>query len=149
MPTYTCTAARGLLNAAQKSAIAAAITGAHAEVTGAPAYFAQVIFQDVNEGDHFIGGQPLGHDHIFVHGCIRGGRSGADRRALIKRLVEVVAVAAGAETFSVWVYLLELPPAAMAEFGHILPEPGDEGVWSESLPLQDRARMQAISGKVP
>jgi phenylpyruvate tautomerase PptA (4-oxalocrotonate tautomerase family) len=59
MPTYTWAAARGLLSAAQKSAIAAAITAAHAEITGASAYFAQVIFRDVNEGGHFIGGRPL------------------------------------------------------------------------------------------
>ncbi len=144
MPTYTCTAAEGLLNAGQKAAIAAAVTKAHAEVTGAPPYFAQVIFNAVTTGDHFIGGKPLGHDHIFVYGRIRGGRSTVDRKALMKRLVADVAAAAGAESFSVWVYLLELPAAAMAEFGHILPEAGDEAVWSENLPDADRARMQAI-----
>ena len=68
---------------------------------------------------------------------------------MIKWLVEVVAVAAGAETFSVWVYLLELPPAAMAELGHILPEPGDERAWAETLPAEDRVRMQGTPGKVP
>ena len=145
MPTYTCTAARRLLNAGRKSAIAAAVTKAHAEITGAPVYFAQVIFQEVTEGDHFIGGRPLGHDHIFVHGSIRGGRSAVDREALMKRLVSDVAAAAETETFAVWVYLLELPPAAMAEFGHILPEPGDELVWAEALPAKDRARMQVVS----
>ena len=64
MPTYTCTPARGLSNAGQKSAVAAGITGA-------PACIVQVIFQDVNEGDHFVGGLPLGHDHIFVYACFR------------------------------------------------------------------------------
>jgi len=146
MPTYTCTATRGLLNAGRKNAIAAAVTKAHAEITGAPAYFAQVIFQEVSEGDHFIGGRPLGHDHVFIHGSIRSGRRAADRETLMKRLVNDVATAAGVETFSVWVYLQELPPAAMAEFGHILPEPGNETVWAEALPADDRARMQSISG---
>lgn len=145
MPSYTCTAARGLLNAGQKSAIATAITRAHAEVTGAPAYFAQVIFQEVPEGNQFIGGRPLGHDHVFVHGSIRGGRSAVDREALMKRLVEDVATTAGVETFAVWVYLLELPPAAMAEFGYILPEPGAQQAWIEALPAEYRARIQANS----
>jgi phenylpyruvate tautomerase PptA (4-oxalocrotonate tautomerase family) len=149
MPTYTCTTARGLLSAGQKSAIAAAVTEAHGEITGAPAYFAEVIFQEVNEGDHFIGGRPLGHDHIFVYGQIRAGRSGAVRKALMKRLVEDVAVAAGVETYSVWVYLQELPPAAMAEFGHILPDAGDEQLWAEALPAEDRVRMLAISRPDP
>jgi phenylpyruvate tautomerase PptA (4-oxalocrotonate tautomerase family) len=145
MPTYTCTTSRGLLSAGQKSAIAAAVTETHGEITGAPAYFAQVIFQEVNEGDHFIGGRPLGHDHIFVYGQIRSGRSVAVRTALMKRLVEDVAVMAKVEAFSVWVYLLELSPAAMAEFGHILPEAGDEQLWTEALPAEDRVRMLAIS----
>ncbi len=144
MPTYTCTAAAGLLDRERKSAIAQAITVAHAEITGAPAYFAQVIFEDIAEGDHFIGGAPLAHDHIFVDGRIRAGRSAVDRKALMKHLVEDVAQAAGLPAFSIWVYLLELPPAAMAEFGHILPEPGDEAEWSQNLPVEDRERMHAI-----
>jgi phenylpyruvate tautomerase PptA (4-oxalocrotonate tautomerase family) len=150
MPTYTCAAAAGLLDSERKRAIARAITTAHAEITGAPAYFAQVIFEDVAEGDHFIGGAPLAHDHLFVHGCIRAGRSAGDRNALMMRLVADVASAANLPAFAVWVYLLELPPAAMAEFGHILPKPGDEAEWSRNLPAQDRERMQAIvSGSGP
>lgn len=144
MPTYTCTTAEGRLTAEQKAAVAAAVTAAHAEITGAPPYFAQVIFNTVAAGDHFMGGKPLGHDSIFVYGRIRGGRSAVDRKALMKRLVRDVAQAADADTFSIWVYLLELPPAAMAEFGHILPEAGDEPVWAEALPAEDRDRMNAI-----
>ncbi|MEM6491790.1 MAG: tautomerase family protein, partial [Pseudomonadota bacterium] len=86
MPTYTCTAAAGLLNADRKAAVARAITLAHAEVTGAPQHFAQVIFDDVPPGDHFVGGVPLNHDHVFVYGRIRAGRSAVDRKMLITRL---------------------------------------------------------------
>ena len=145
MPTYSCISANALLNAAQKKAIAVAITKAHAEVTGAPPYFAQVVFSQINEGDHFVGGNALRHDHVFVYGSIRAGRSAADRETLMKRLVNDVAAAAGVQTFSVWVYLTELPPAAMAEFGHILPQPGGEAAWAESLPVEERTRMQALS----
>ena len=145
MPTYSCICAKDLLTAPQKSAIAAVITSAHVDVTGAPPYFAQVVFHHVNEGDHFIGGKVLGHDHLFVYGSIRIGRSDGVREGLIKRLVKDVAAAAGVATFGVWVYLAELPPAAMAEFGHILPEPGGEEAWSESLPADERVRMQALS----
>ena len=146
MPTYTCIVAKGLLRDDQKRSVAAAITNAHSGVTGAPAFFAQVIFQEVPEGNHFIGGEPLGHDHIFVHGTIRGGRSADDRKALINRLLDDVARAAGVESFSVWVYLSELPPAAMAEFGHVLPQPGEEQTWIDSLSEEDRVRMQGMGG---
>jgi phenylpyruvate tautomerase PptA (4-oxalocrotonate tautomerase family) len=150
MPTYTCAAAPGLLDPERRGAIARAVTAAHAEITGAPAYFAQVIFEGVAEGDHFIGGAPLAHDHLFVYGRIRAGRSAEVRNALMKRLVADVAKAANLPAFAIWVYLQELPPAAMAEFGHILPEPGDEAEWSRNLPAQDLERMQAIlSGPGP
>jgi phenylpyruvate tautomerase PptA (4-oxalocrotonate tautomerase family) len=144
MPTYTCTAASGLLDAQRKGAIARAVTLAHCEITGAPAHFAQVIFTDVAEGDHFVGGAPLAHDHVFVHGRIRAGRSAGIRETLIRRLAADVAAAAGVDAFSVWVYLLELPAEAMIEFGHVLPEAGEEPAWSESLPVDDWARMQEI-----
>ncbi len=144
MPTYTCTAAEGLLNENHKSRIAMTITTAHADVKGAPAYFAQVIFQKVPPGDHFIGGRPLAHDHVFVYGRIRGGRSAVDRKALIHRITDEVARIAGLPDFSVWTYLLELPAAAMVEFGRVLPEPGDEPSWNEALPPEDLDRMTAI-----
>lgn len=147
MPTYTCTAAAGLLDAARKAALARAVTLAHCEVTGAPTHFAQVVFQDVAPGHHFIGGMPLAHDHVFVCGRIRAGRSAEVREALIRRLVEDVSAAAGVEAFGVWVYLLELPPAAMVEFGHVLPEAGSEAAWTDALPAGDRARMEALREK--
>lgn len=144
MPTYTCTAGEGLLDRQQKSSIADAITKAHSEITGAPSYFAQVIFQEVPEGDHFIGGRALEHDQVFVYGRIRAGRSAVDRSTLIRRITDEVSNLAKLPTFSVWVYLLELPAAAMVEFGHVLPEPGNEPDWNDELPSKDRERMEAI-----
>lgn len=41
MPTYYCSSIEGRLSVKQKSTIAAEITRIHAEVTGAPTYFAQ------------------------------------------------------------------------------------------------------------
>jgi phenylpyruvate tautomerase PptA (4-oxalocrotonate tautomerase family) len=144
MPTYTCTAAAGLLDAGAKARIAEAITRAHAEVTSAPRHFAQVIFNEVRSGDHFIGGAPLAHDHIFVYGRIRAGRSPLDRGSLMQRLIADVAEAARLGPFAVWVYLLELPARAMAEFGTILPEPGDEPAWTAALSAADRERMSRL-----
>jgi hypothetical protein len=41
-----------------------------------------------------------------------------------------------------WVYLNELSPENMVEFGHVLPVPGQERQWFRTLPgeLQDRPR---------
>jgi phenylpyruvate tautomerase PptA (4-oxalocrotonate tautomerase family) len=75
MPTYTVTVLRGQLDASQKTRIAQGITRVHSETTGAPSYFAQVIFSEVDEGNYFVGGSPLSHSQVFVHGQIRGGRT--------------------------------------------------------------------------
>jgi hypothetical protein len=32
----------------------------------------------------------------------------------------------------------------MAEYGHILPEPGGEQAWLDGLPAEDRAYMQSV-----
>ena len=45
---------------------------------------------------------------------------------------------------NIWVYITELLPRQMVEFGHVLPEPGDEAKWTAALPEQDRAHMQSF-----
>ncbi len=35
---------------------------------------------------------------------------------------------------SIWVYLCNLEPTDMVEYGHVLPAPGDEQAWFEKLP---------------
>ena len=145
MPTYFCTSTSGRLNAEQKSKIAAEITRIHVEVTGAPGFFAQVIFNEVKPGDWFMGGAALAHDHIFVYGHIRAGRAAVDKTRMVKLMADAVALAARVESGrAVWVYLNELAPRQMIEFGHVLPEPGDEPAWTAALPEKDRAFMQSI-----
>jgi phenylpyruvate tautomerase PptA (4-oxalocrotonate tautomerase family) len=144
MPTYHCTAAAGLLDAGKKSAIAAEITRIHNVVTGAASFFAQVIYTDVANGNHFMGGAPLASDQIFVHGFIRAGRSVPDRRKLVTEMATALARLAELPKKSVWVYVTEIPATQMAEYGHVLPEPGDEKAWLDKLPAEDRAYMQSI-----
>jgi hypothetical protein len=45
---------------------------------------------------------------------------------------------------SVWVYVAELPPRQMIEFGHLLPEAGDEPAWTAALSAEEREFMQSI-----
>ncbi|KPJ81584.1 MAG: 4-oxalocrotonate tautomerase [Gammaproteobacteria bacterium SG8_30] len=147
MPTYHCSARMGLLDAERKARIARAVTLAHAEVTGAPPHLAQVLFRDVPPQDHYVGGALLEHDHVFVHGHIRGGRSTELRAALVRRLTDDVAATARVDRLAVWVYLSEIPAAAMVEFGHVLPEAGQEAAWTEALPAADREHMEAAAAR--
>jgi len=148
MPTYVCTVREGQLSPDQKSRIAAEVTRIHSEVTGAPTFFAQVIFEEVKPGNHFMGGVPLLHDQlydqIFVYGRVRAGRSIQDKLKMIKLMAEAVGEAAGVRRTGVWIYIAELPPRQMIEYGYVLPEPGDEEVWTNALPKEDREFMQSV-----
>lgn len=87
MPTYIVSAKTGLLSPEAKQEIAASITTSHNKVTGANLFFAQVIFQDIQPGNHFMGGRPLKHDQIFVHGHVRAGRTREQKADLLRRIV--------------------------------------------------------------
>jgi phenylpyruvate tautomerase PptA (4-oxalocrotonate tautomerase family) len=144
MPTYTVTTPEGCLTNDQRAAIAREITRVHSATTGAPAYFAQVIFEDVAPGKYFIGGVPLRGRQVFVNGQIRAGRTTAAKDALIVQMLSAVATAANVPANHVWVYITDLTPRQMVEFGNVLPEPGDEAKWTETLPPADRAYMESF-----
>jgi phenylpyruvate tautomerase PptA (4-oxalocrotonate tautomerase family) len=144
MPTYTVTVPDGCLNQEKRSKIAREITRVHSETTGAPAYFAQVIFNDIPPGKYFVGGMPLHGQQVFVNGQIRAGRSAESKDALISQMLAAVARAAGLPANHIWVYLSDLIPRQMAEFGNLLPEPGEEAKWTEALPPVDRAHMESF-----
>jgi phenylpyruvate tautomerase PptA (4-oxalocrotonate tautomerase family) len=144
MPTYVCTVKEGRLSPEQKSKIAEEITRIHCEVTGAPTFFAQVIFEEVKPGNYFMGGKPLVHDQVFVYGRVRAGRSVQDKLKMIKLMAEAVGKAAGVSRTGVWIYIAELPPRQMIEYGYVLPEPGEEPAWTGALPAEDREFMQAV-----
>ena len=92
----------------------------------------------------FIGGKPLTGPHCFIQGHIRAGRSAIERSKLVRKLVPSACDILGVPRYAVWVYLSELPSRAMAEFGHLLPEPGDEDVWFARLPEEDRKRLRQL-----
>jgi phenylpyruvate tautomerase PptA (4-oxalocrotonate tautomerase family) len=144
MPTYVCRSPVGLLNHDIRMSLAEAITRIHEEVTGGERFFVQVIFRDLALDDCFIGGRVLDAAHIFIQGHIRAGRSAVERAALIRKLLPTTSDILGVPRNAVWIYLSELPARAMAEFGHILPEPGDEENWLAQLPAEDRRRLERL-----
>jgi phenylpyruvate tautomerase PptA (4-oxalocrotonate tautomerase family) len=144
MPTYIVSAPASRLTSQMKQRIASRITESHSNATGARGFFAQVIFREVAQGDHFLGGGPLMADHIYVHGHIRAGRTADQKRRLLDAIVNVMVDAAATESRYVWAYLSELPPSQMVEYGKVLPEPGNEGEWLESLSVEDRAYLLGI-----
>jgi phenylpyruvate tautomerase PptA (4-oxalocrotonate tautomerase family) len=145
MPTYIVRSTLPSLAAPTKQRIAQAITAAHADITGANTFFAQVVFDHAPGDDWFIGGVPVEGNTLFVHGHVRSGRTDDQKRTLVERLVRDVAEASGLPTRAIWIYLSEIRPSLMAEFGHVLPEPGEEAAWFDALPEDDRRRLAAIA----
>lgn len=139
MPTYTVTSANIQLSVDRKARIAAGITQAHNEATGAPGYFAQVIFSGLQGDDHFVGGRPNSAPHLFVYGVIRAGRTIEVKRTLISRIVDTVREAAGIGPEDIWVYVQDMDASQMVEFGRFLPQPGEEHEWQDGFSEEKRA----------
>lgn len=148
MPTYQVYCSPQLLDAAARQRIAQAITRTHREVTGADNYFAQVMFTEKAAEDYYLGGRPLQGAHLFVHGTIRA-RTLALKQQLVAALLLSIADAASLNKRHVWVYLAELPPELMIEFGHVLPQPGAEAAWAAGLDDADRDWMQGADFQKP
>ena len=143
MPTYTVTSANVALTATQESQIAATITEAHHQNTGAPGFFAQVLFATLPERRHYIGGKLNPTPHIYVHGLIRAGRSTAAKSSLIRQIAAKMQEIACVGTEDVWVYVQDIAPEQMIEFGRVLPEPGAEAQWRDGLSQQKRQQLAA------
>jgi phenylpyruvate tautomerase PptA (4-oxalocrotonate tautomerase family) len=143
MPTYTVTTANVSLTGVQESEIAAGITEAHHQNTGAPGFFAQVLFVILPERRHYIGGKLNVTPHVYVHGLIRGGRSAAAKTGLIQQITSKVRNVSGVGTEDVWVYVQDIPAEQMVEFGRVLPEPGAEEQWRQGLSQQKRQQLAA------
>jgi phenylpyruvate tautomerase PptA (4-oxalocrotonate tautomerase family) len=144
MPTYLCYTAANRLSQTQKAKIADAITAAHSEEMAGPRYLVQVVFQDFGPAQIFIGGQPVSDRQIFVNGDVRVGRSDEKRQALEARIAREVVRIADISLDDMWVYVNELSPVDMVEFGHTLPLPGREDEWLQTLPKSLRERLTRL-----
>jgi phenylpyruvate tautomerase PptA (4-oxalocrotonate tautomerase family) len=143
MPTYVCSVPAGSLDATQKNLIARAITRLHSENTGAPQFFVQVIIEGKKSVDRFLGGH-LAASHIWIRADIRSGRTEHQRGNLIAQIMKEVSQIAGISEESIWVYLCNLEPTDMLEYGHILPAPGNEKAWFEQLPQSLRHYLTSL-----
>ena len=117
MTTYTVTNSNFNLTAKQQKDLAQGITKVHNVITGANTYFAQVIFNKTKKNNHFMGGKKVKESSLFLLGQIRAGRPKKTKL----------------DETQVWVYIVDLPPSQMIEYGAVLPESGKELQWFKGL----------------
>tara|TARA_X000000950_G_scaffold182823_1_gene221545 strand:+ start:180 stop:629 length:450 start_codon:yes stop_codon:yes gene_type:complete len=144
MPTYTVKYSNFKLSPRQKKIIADGITKTHSKFTGANTFFAQVIFEKNDNKSHFVGGKLVQNKEIFLNGQIRAGRTSVIKKKLILGLREVLTKNTKLKKDFVWVYLEDLLPQQMIEYGEILPKSGGEKKWFKSLSLGLKKRLKSL-----
>ena len=139
MPTYVCTVAKDRLNADQKTEIVKRLSKVHSqEGGGVPEYLVQVIFNELEPGNHFINKRPVSEDQIWIRGDIRAGRTDEQKTAMAEGMMAECSEAVGIDRSFLWVYICDAEKTA--EFGSILPKPGEEEAWVAKLPKEVRDR---------
>ncbi|MFL2898722.1 MAG: tautomerase family protein [Candidatus Pelagibacter sp.] len=144
MPTYTVTHSNFKLQTKTKVQIAKGITRVHNLVTGANTYFAQVIFNKTKNNDHYMGGKKVREPQLFLHGQIRSGRSAKIKKKLILDLKNTLIKNSKLNETQIWVYIIDLTPSQMIEYGAILPESGGEAKWFKGLSPMLRRKLKKM-----
>lgn len=145
MATYSIYYAGFSLTTHQKFTLAKAITKIHADVTGAEAYFAQVIFKELDLHDCFIGGVLLDEPHIFLNGQIRVGRGEQIKKQLLVELEIAIQSVSKLAGHQIWAYIDEISPGQMIEYGQILPPVGEDAVWFSTLPATIQKKLNYLN----
>ena len=144
MPTYTVTSSNFHLTSKQQKNLAEGITKVHNIVTGANTYFAQVIFNKTKKNNHFMGGKKVKEPSIFLLGQIRAGRTKNVKDKLISELKNILVKKSKLDETQVWVYINDLPPSQMIEYGAVLPESGKESEWFKNLSSKLKKKLSNI-----
>jgi len=147
MPTYTVTNSNFNFTSKQQKNLAEGITKVHNIVTGANTYFAQVVFNKTKKHNHFMGGKKVKEPSIFLLGQIRAGRPKKIKDKLISDLRDIVIKNSKLGETQVWVYILDLPPAQMIEYGVVLPDSGKEKEWFSRLPKKLKRKLSKLESK--
>ena len=144
MPTYTVTNSNFNLSSREQKNLAKGITKVHNVITGANTYFAQVIFNKTKKNNHFMGGKKVKEPSIFLLGQIRAGRPKKTKDKLISHLRDIIIKNSRLNETQVWVYIIDLPPSQMIEYGEVLPESGKEKVWFSKLSEKLKKKLSKI-----
>ena len=145
MPTYVCWTRAGQLSPDQRQRIAKSITEIHHDVTLAPRFFVQVIFNELESSFQYFGDAEAGTGHIWIRADIRSGRTQEQKIRLLTGIVDDVCSISNMPRENIRIYISEIPGTNIFEFGDIAPQPGEEDAWFAKLPhdLRERLRSRA------
>ena len=124
MPFYQFTVPSGSTTARKKAEVAAAVTTAHAEITGAPREYVNCSFTEVPPGSIFAGGSAVEHGRMV--GIIRQGRSQDVKRKLMTALADAWVSVTGESAEDIALFVHEVPGYQVMEYGQMLPEAAED-----------------------
>ena len=90
------------------------------------------------------GGKLVKDEQIYLHGQIRAGRPKEIKDELIDQLKKLLAKETALDQSSVWVYIVDVEPSQMVEYGEVLPESGQEKSWFDNLPDKLKKKLQSL-----
>ena len=91
-----------------------------------------------------MGGKLVKTKEIFLNGQIRAGRTSKTKKQLILGLRKILIKNTNLKKDFVWVYLEDLSPDQMIEYGEVLPKSGQENKWFVSLTSSLRKRLRKM-----
>ena len=91
-----------------------------------------------------MGGKIVKTKEIFLNGQIRAGRTAKVKKQLILALRKILIKNTKLKNDFVWVYLEDLLPDQMIEYGEVLPKSGQEKKWFNLLSPNLRKRLKKI-----
>ena len=91
-----------------------------------------------------MGGKLVKTKEIFLNGQIRAGRTSQVKKQLILGLRKILIKNTNLRKENVWVYLEDLLPDQMIEYGEVLPKSGQEKKWFNSLNPSLRERLRKM-----
>jgi phenylpyruvate tautomerase PptA (4-oxalocrotonate tautomerase family) len=121
-----CNATTGAISDEAKAKIAVDITEIHCDVTDAPPTFVHAFFFE-NAPQ-----LPLGDKSAMLFGSIRAGRTDAQKKELIDRMMASIHKHAGIPLDDIIANTIDVPASWVMEGGDVLPEPGEEEAWLAS-----------------
>ena len=91
-----------------------------------------------------MGGKVIRTKEIFLNGQIRAGRTSKLKKQLILGLKKILIKNTKLRSDFIWVYLEDLLPEQMIEYGEVLPKSGQEKKWFNSLSPSLRKRLKKM-----
>jgi len=124
VPFYQFTVPASSATARKKAEVAAAVTAAHAEITGAPREYVNCSFTEVPPGSIFAGGSAVEGGRMV--GIIRQGRTEDVKRKLMTALADAWVSVTGEPIEDIALFVHEVPGYQVMERGQLLPEAADD-----------------------